>query len=97
MSASSRTPPRLSRASFRFRADATEMAMEVLPTPGGPTRQMICPLASGFICRTAMNSRIRSFTFSSPKWSRSRIFRAAATLARSFVSFPQGISRQVSR
>ena len=38
------------------------MAMEVLPTPGGPTRQMICPLASGFICRTAMNSRIRSFT-----------------------------------
>ena len=97
MSASSRTPPRLRRASFRLRAWATEMATEVFPTPGGPTRQMICPLASGFICRTAMNSRIRSFTFSRPKWSRSRIFLAAVTLARSLVSSPQGISRHTSR
>ena len=97
MSASSRTPPRLSRASFRLRAAATELAMEVLPTPGGPARQMIWPLAAGLICRTAMNSRMRSFTFSRPKWSRSRILRAAATLARSLVSSPQGISRHTSR
>ena len=97
MSASSRTPPRERRASFRFRALATLMAMEVLPTPGGPTRQRICPLASGFICRTAMVSKMRSFTFSRPKWSCSSTFRAAATLTRSFVVVFQGISRHTSR
>ena len=32
----------------------------------GPTRQRILPLAWGFSCRTAMNSRIRSFTLSRP-------------------------------
>ena len=68
-----------------------EMNMNSMPN------MYISATEAGFICRTAMNSRIRSFTFSSPKWSRSRIFRAAATLARSRVSFPQGISRQVSR
>ena len=26
--------------------------MDVLPTPGGPTRQIICPLAPGFIANT---------------------------------------------
>ena len=66
MSASSRTPPRLSRAHLRFIARATDMATEVLPTPGGPTRHRIFPLASGFSCRTAMNSSTRSFTLSSP-------------------------------
>ena len=40
---------------------------EVLPTPGGPTRQRIWCWLSGAICLTAMVSRIRSFTFSMPK------------------------------
>ena len=97
MSASSRTPPRLSRASLRLRALATLMAMEVLPTPGGPTRQRICPRPSGFICRTAMVSRMRRFTFSRPKWSLSKIFLAASTFSRSRVRVFHGISRHTSR
>ena len=44
-----------------------------------------------------MNSKMRSLTFSRPKWSRSKIFRAAATLVRSWSSSPQGISRQIRR
>ena len=78
-------------------ARAMDMAMEVFPTPGGPTRQRICPLTSGFICRTAMVSRIRSFTFSRPKWSFSSTLRAASTLTRSFVVVFHGISRHTSR
>ena len=39
--ASSRTPPRESRTNFRPVARAIELASEVLPTPGGPTKQRI--------------------------------------------------------
>ena len=91
------TPPREMRASFRFMALAMDMAMEVLPTPGGPTRQMICPFNWGASCCTATNSRMRSLTFSRPKWSASKIFRAAATLARSLDVLVQGSSKHTSR
>ena len=97
ISASSWTPPREIRESFRLVALATDMAMEVLPTPGGPTRQSTCPFSSGASCLTARNSRIRSFTFSSPKWSPSSTFRAAATSTRSLVFLFQGSSRHTSR
>ena len=40
--------------------------MEGLPTPGGPTRQMIWAGISGAIRRTASASRIRSLTISMP-------------------------------
>ena len=42
ISASSRTPPRLTRTNPRPMAVAMERPRLVLPTPGGPTRQRIC-------------------------------------------------------
>mgnify|MGYP003315036175 CR=1 FL=1 len=62
----SKTNANIHRAVHKLSAEATEMAIDVLPTPGGPTRQMICPFMSGARARTAMNSRIRSFTRSIP-------------------------------
>mgnify|MGYP002508349833 CR=1 FL=1 len=50
------------RTYFRFNAFATERAIEVLPTPGGPTRQSIVAFSSGAFSRTARYSKIRSFT-----------------------------------
>ena len=47
-------------------ARATERASEVLPTPGGPTKQRIEPWTRLTSRRTARNSRIRSLIFSSP-------------------------------
>ena len=43
-------------------AAAIERPSDVLPTPGGPTKQTIELRASGFSFRTARNSRMRSFT-----------------------------------
>src|ERR1700730_19000669 len=51
MSASSRTPPSEMRTYLRPMARAIDLATEVLPTPGGPTKSRIGPLAalsSGF-------------------------------------------------
>jgi hypothetical protein len=42
-------------------------ASDVLPTPGGPTKQRIGPLTSGFSLRTARYSRMRSLAFSRPE------------------------------
>jgi hypothetical protein len=65
ISASSLTPPALMRSNLRPIAAAIERPSEVLPTPGGPTKQRIEePCASGLSLRTARNSRIRSLTFS---------------------------------
>ena len=64
------------RTSLRLVARAILMAMLVLPVPGGPTRQMRPPLISGESFFTARYSMMRSFTFSRPKWSSSRIFLA---------------------
>ena len=47
-------------------ARAIDLPSEVLPTPGGPTRQRIGPLTLAMRCCTARYSRIRSLTFSSP-------------------------------
>ena len=44
ISASSRMPPSEMRANLRPSASATLLPSEVLPTPGGPTRQRIGPL-----------------------------------------------------
>ncbi len=41
--ASSRTPPSAMRTYFRPRARATDLAMDVLPTPGRPTKSVIGP------------------------------------------------------
>ena len=46
---------------------AIERASEVLPTPGGPTKQRIGPFTLGFSLRTARYSRMRSLTFSRPE------------------------------
>ena len=43
-----------------------DRAMLVLPTPGGPTRQMIWAFISGASFRTAKSSKIRSLTFFRP-------------------------------
>src|SRR5258708_37089466 len=45
MSASSRTPPSDTRTYSRPMARAIDLATEVLPTPGGPTKSRIGPLA----------------------------------------------------
>ena len=51
---------------LRFIALAIEVAKEVLPTPGGPTKQRIEPLFLPVNLRTAKNSKIRFLTFSRP-------------------------------
>ena len=66
ISASSRTPPRDIFTNLRSNARATLFAKDVLPTPGGPTKQMIGAFNELVICLTAKYSRIRSFTFSRP-------------------------------
>jgi len=50
ISASSLTPPRDMRTNFLPRAEAIEDANDVFPTPGGPTKHNIGPLASGLSC-----------------------------------------------
>src|SRR6202035_3169246 len=45
MSASSRTPPSEMRTYLRPMARAIDLAIDVLPTPGGPTKRRIGPLA----------------------------------------------------
>ncbi len=64
ISASSRTPPTESRANFRPSVRATDWPSEVLPTPGGPTKQRIWPAGSCLSFETARCSTIRSLTLS---------------------------------
>ena len=66
ISASSRTPPSEMRTKLRPSARAIDCPSEVLPTPGGPTKQRIGPYTSLFSFATARYSRMRSFTFSRP-------------------------------
>ena len=73
ISASSRMPPSEMRWNFRPSARAIDRPSDVLPTPGGPTKQRIGSLPSGRIFFTARYSRIRSLILSSPSWSSSRI------------------------
>ena len=43
-----------------------DFAIDVLPTPGGPTKQIIGPFNDFDKLLTAKNSNILSFTFSIP-------------------------------
>ena len=60
------TPPNDIRIYFRFKAAAIDFPSEVLPTPGGPYKQIIGDFMSPFNLSTAKCSRMRSFTFSRP-------------------------------
>ena len=64
ISASSRTPPTEMRTNLRPVVRAIDWPSDVLPTPGGPTKQRIGPERSFFSLETARYSRIRSLTFS---------------------------------
>ena len=65
ISASSLTPPNDSRTNWRPSALAIDRPSDVLPTPGGPTKQRIGPLLFFLSLRTARYSRMRSLIGSS--------------------------------
>ncbi len=46
---------------------AIDRASDVLPTPGGPTKQRIGPFSAGLSLRTARYSRMRSFSLLEPR------------------------------
>jgi hypothetical protein len=52
------------RTNLRPSVRAIDCPSEVLPTPGGPTKQRIGPETSFFSFETARYSTIRSLTFS---------------------------------
>ena len=64
ISDSSRTPPTEMRVNLRPSVRAIDFPSDVLPTPGGPTKQRIGPASSRFSFETARYSMMRSFTFS---------------------------------
>jgi hypothetical protein len=66
ISDSSLTPPKDTFTNFFSIAFAIDLAKLVLPTPGGPARQIIGDLPFGARARTAKYSTILSLTFSSP-------------------------------
>ena len=66
-------PPSEIRTNLRSSDVAIDFASDVLPTPGGPTKQRIGPFTSGFSLRTARYSRMRSFAFTRSEWSASRM------------------------
>lgn len=53
---------------LRFNDFAMALAIDVLPTPGGPIKQSIGPRRFGFNIFIAMNCNNLFFTFSMPKW-----------------------------
>jgi hypothetical protein len=66
ISDSSLTPPNEILISGLFNDFAIELANDVLPVPGGPTKARIVPFDLGFFCLTARYSIILSFGFSKP-------------------------------
>ncbi len=66
ISASSSTPPRLMRTNLRPRERAMELATEVLPVPGGPTKHSMGAFMPPVSFNTARYSVMRSFIFSRP-------------------------------
>src|ERR1700709_2500856 len=85
------------RTNLRPIALAIDWPSDVLPTPGGPTRQRIGPFMSFFSLRTARYSRMRFFTFSSEVVSFSSPPLALSTSRLSSVFFDQGRSAIHSR
>ena len=72
ISASSRTPPRLTLMYFRPSASAMLLPRLVLPVPGGLAKRRIEPCFSCLSFMTARCWTIRSLTFSRPLWWLSR-------------------------
>ncbi len=66
ISASSCKPPNDMRMYLRPSDSATDLPNEVLPTPGGPTKQMMGDFMSPFSFSTAMCSSMRSLIDSRP-------------------------------
>ncbi len=97
ISASSCTPPSDTRTNLRPIARAIDWPSEVLPTPGGPTRQRFARFPSGLSWSTARYSRIARFTFSSPWWSASSTSRARSRSRLSGVIADHGSSETTSR
>ena len=54
------------RTNFLPRARATDFAIDVLPTPGGPTKHKMGAFMLFVSCNTARYSVMRVLTFSSP-------------------------------
>lgn len=89
-------PPRDTLVNYLPKALAIDLAIDVLPTPGGPCRQIMLPFEFPFLNFTAKNSRILSLTYFSPVWSSLSIFSARLmSLISSDDSF-HGISSKVS-
>ena len=63
ISASSLTPPRDMRKNFLSNAAAIDDANDVFPTPGGPTKHNIGPLASGLSCTSGDLNQQQSVGF----------------------------------
>lgn len=66
ISASSRIPPTEKRKNLRCKTLAILRPMLVLPTPGGPTRQMILPLRPLDNLPTLISSKMRCLMSSKP-------------------------------
>ena len=85
MSASSRTPPRATRTYSRPSDRAIDFAIDVLPTPGGPEKSRIGPLAiaRAFASFLSVTARCSPVTFSTGVASRAlRLERGDRHLAR---------------
>jgi hypothetical protein len=85
------------RTKLRPVARAIDLPSEVLPTPGGPTRQRIGPFTFCMRFCTARYSRMRSFTFSKPKWSVVEDVLGLLDVALDRLRFFQGIDSIQSR
>ena len=85
-------PPSDIETNFLPAARAIERTMDVLPTPGGPTKHSTGDLRLPVSLYTARYSSMRSFTFSSPKWSSLSTFLASASDSVSVVDFAHGKS-----
>ena len=90
-------PPSETRTNLRSSELAMDLAIDVLPTPGGPTKQRIGPFTAGFSLRTARYSMTRSFALSSPVCSSSRTRLVRARSMTSSVRLFQGSATSQSR
>lgn len=59
-------PPRETLVNYRPKDFAIDLAIEVLPTPGGPCKQIMFPFEFPFLNLTAKNYKILYLTYLSP-------------------------------